>query len=213
MTSGLRRTLGDRGARRARGSSGTPCPSYRELRGGRLEDLARGRGREQAFVGFFDGAMPESRRFLGGETVGELLDRVTPAFDAIVADETGTRCCSSCTAASTARSSRARSPASASSSAASSRRRAASTCSTSAPSAGSSGRSTSPRPTRFTGPDGRRRWSALGSVPQASAGDQRPEVDPLPVRPAGQLLLLDRDTGSFALVCTLIPGSRNGLSL
>ena len=60
-------------------------PELRELRGGRLDALPESEV-EHAFVGFFEGAVPESRRFLGGESVGELLDRVYPAFDALVAD-------------------------------------------------------------------------------------------------------------------------------
>ncbi len=84
VTSGLRRTL-ETARLVAPGIEPETVPELREMRGGRLEDLPRDEV-EDAFVGFFDGAVPESRRFLGGESVGELLDRVTPAFDALVAD-------------------------------------------------------------------------------------------------------------------------------
>jgi broad specificity phosphatase PhoE len=84
VTSGLRRTL-ETAALVAPGLEPETVPELRELRGGRLDDLPEDEV-EDAFVGFFDGAVPETRRFLGGESVGELLDRVTPAFDAIVAD-------------------------------------------------------------------------------------------------------------------------------
>jgi broad specificity phosphatase PhoE len=84
ITSGLRRTV-ETAALVAPGIEPESVPELRELRGGRLADLPEDEV-EDAFLGFFDGAVPESRRFLGGESVGELLDRVTPAFDAIVAD-------------------------------------------------------------------------------------------------------------------------------
>ena len=86
VTSGLRRTV-ETAALVAPGIDVETVPELRELRGGRLDDLPEN-DLEDAFVGFFDGAAPESRRFLGGESVGELLDRVTPAFDALVADRT-----------------------------------------------------------------------------------------------------------------------------
>ncbi len=85
VTSGLRRTE-ETAELVAPGLERDIVPELQEMRGGRLEDLP-GDEAEQAFVGFFEGAIPETRRFLGGETVGEFLDRITPAFDAIVADE------------------------------------------------------------------------------------------------------------------------------
>jgi broad specificity phosphatase PhoE len=84
VTSGLRRTV-ETAAIVAAGIEPERVPELRELRGGRLDDLADDEA-EETFVGFFNGAVPESRRFIGGESVGELLDRVTPAFDALVAD-------------------------------------------------------------------------------------------------------------------------------
>jgi probable phosphoglycerate mutase len=84
VTSGLRRTV-ETAAIVAPGIESEPVPELRELRGGRLDDLADNEA-EEAFVGFFNGAVPDDRRFLGGESVGELLDRVSPAFDALVTD-------------------------------------------------------------------------------------------------------------------------------
>lgn len=57
-------------------------PALQEIRGGRLADLAPGEV-EDAFLGAFRaGAGVEQHRFLGGESVGELLDRSLPAFAA-----------------------------------------------------------------------------------------------------------------------------------
>lgn len=56
-----------------------------EIRSGRLSAIPRGEV-EQAFLGAFSsGASVEQHRFLGGESVGELLDRVLPAFDELLA--------------------------------------------------------------------------------------------------------------------------------
>jgi len=60
-------------------------PELRELEGGRLGDLPEDE-LEAAFVGFFKDVIPEETRFLGGETVGSLLDRVIPAVERLVAD-------------------------------------------------------------------------------------------------------------------------------
>lgn len=60
-------------------------PALHEIRGGRLADLPPERV-EEAFVGAFSSdADAEARRFLGGESVGELLDRVLPAFERVLA--------------------------------------------------------------------------------------------------------------------------------
>lgn len=59
-------------------------PALQEIRGGRLADIPPDQI-EQAFLGAFQagaGADTEQHRFLGGESIGELLDRVLPAFDA-----------------------------------------------------------------------------------------------------------------------------------
>lgn len=60
-------------------------PEWREIRSGRLPDLAPAE-LERAFLSIFDGVVPEQTRFLGGETIGELLDRVLPALAELRAD-------------------------------------------------------------------------------------------------------------------------------
>ena len=64
-------------------------PAFEEIRGGRLSSIAADRI-EAAFLGVFGGGEGddvESQRFLDGESVGELLDRVLPAFDRLLADD------------------------------------------------------------------------------------------------------------------------------
>lgn len=53
-----------------------------ELKGGKINDIpdAKVRG---AFLGAFDGLVQESTQFLGGESIGQLLDRVLPEIDAL----------------------------------------------------------------------------------------------------------------------------------
>jgi broad specificity phosphatase PhoE len=58
-------------------------PELRELESGRLADLEDA---EDAFLRVWSGVVPENRRFLGGETIGSLLDRVVPALERLVAD-------------------------------------------------------------------------------------------------------------------------------
>lgn len=60
-------------------------PSLQEIRGGRLSDIARD-DLKAAFTGVFDGVMPEQQRFLAGESVGELMDRVHPEIARLRAD-------------------------------------------------------------------------------------------------------------------------------
>ena len=62
-------------------------PELEEIRGGRLSTIADDDLRD-AFVGAFEGMVAEHRRFLGGESIGELLDRVLPALDRLRADTT-----------------------------------------------------------------------------------------------------------------------------
>ncbi len=59
-------------------------PELRELEGGRLEDIAED-ALEETFTRAFDGVIPEDAQFLGGETIGSLLDRVLPALDRVLA--------------------------------------------------------------------------------------------------------------------------------
>ena len=58
-------------------------PDLRELEGGRLADLT---DPESAFVSAFTGTLPEDARFLGGETIGSLLDRALPALQRLVGE-------------------------------------------------------------------------------------------------------------------------------
>lgn len=64
------------------GQSITPeqWPELVEIRGGKLSAIPDEMLRE-AFVGAFDGVVPEQRQFLGGETVGALMERVHPVID------------------------------------------------------------------------------------------------------------------------------------
>ena len=60
-------------------------PELSEWRGGRLDALPR-EELEQAFVGALR-VTDEAARFLGGESLGEALDRVQPAVDRLLARE------------------------------------------------------------------------------------------------------------------------------
>ena len=53
-------------------------PALQEIRGGKLSNIPAA-DIEAAFLGVFDGIVPEAHAFLGGETIGELFDRVLPA--------------------------------------------------------------------------------------------------------------------------------------
>ena len=88
ITSGLPRTL-ETARRVLAGRGDAPAleswPELAELRPGKLRDLPPG-GLEQALLGAFRGPAPESARFLGGESVGELFDRVLPALHKLLAE-------------------------------------------------------------------------------------------------------------------------------
>ena len=60
-------------------------PDLRELRGERLSSIPADR-LEAEFVHAFRGVVPTDKRFLGGETIGELFDRVLPALERLLAD-------------------------------------------------------------------------------------------------------------------------------
>ncbi len=62
-------------------------PDLAEIRGGRLSAIPDDALRD-AFVGAFEGVVAEHRQFLGGETIGQLLDRVLPAIARLRADAT-----------------------------------------------------------------------------------------------------------------------------
>ena len=61
-------------------------PELRELRGARLSSIPADR-LESEFVHAFRGVVPNDKRFLGGETIGELFDRVVPTLERLLADD------------------------------------------------------------------------------------------------------------------------------
>lgn len=61
-------------------------PELREIRGGNLQEILDEQLKD-AFLGAFDGIVPEHKRFLGGESVGELMDRVHPCIERLRTDE------------------------------------------------------------------------------------------------------------------------------
>jgi broad specificity phosphatase PhoE len=70
----------------APGTSLEVWPELRELRGDRLAGIPA-EELESEFVHAFRGVVPNDKRFLGGETVGELFERVLPALERLIADE------------------------------------------------------------------------------------------------------------------------------
>jgi broad specificity phosphatase PhoE len=84
VTSGLPRTL-ETAAIVAPGVEPEQWPGFAEWRGGRLDDVPP-EDLEQLFVGSLQ-VRDEQARFLGGESLGEALDRVLPAFAELVARE------------------------------------------------------------------------------------------------------------------------------
>jgi len=84
VTSGLARTL-ETARFVAPGHEPESWPELREIEPGRLSEIPDGE-LEEAFLGAFRGRLPEERRFLGGETIGSLLDRVLPALERLVED-------------------------------------------------------------------------------------------------------------------------------
>jgi broad specificity phosphatase PhoE len=86
LTSGLRRTV-ETAEIVAPGREAEEWPDLRELRGERLSSIPPEQ-LESEFVHAFRGVVPNDKRFLGGETIGALFDRVLPALDLLVADET-----------------------------------------------------------------------------------------------------------------------------
>ena len=84
IASGLPRTT-ETAALVAPGHEVELWPELRELMGSKLSSIPPDE-LEEAFVGAFRGVVPNEKRFLGGETIGELFDRVLPALDRLVAD-------------------------------------------------------------------------------------------------------------------------------
>ena len=60
-------------------------PDLEEIRGGRLASILDA-DLKAAFTGAFEGMVGEDKRFLGGESVGELMDRIHPAVTRLRAD-------------------------------------------------------------------------------------------------------------------------------
>jgi broad specificity phosphatase PhoE len=84
LTSGLPRTV-ETARLVAPGVDVEAWPELRELEGGRLGDIPEDE-LERTFVHAFHGVVPEDARFLGGETIGSLFDRVLPAIDRLRGD-------------------------------------------------------------------------------------------------------------------------------
>jgi probable phosphoglycerate mutase len=61
-------------------------PELEELKGGKLSAIPDETLKE-AFVGAFDGLVPEEKQFLGGESIGQLMDRIHPCIDRLRADK------------------------------------------------------------------------------------------------------------------------------
>ena len=78
VTSGLPRTL-ETAALVAPGRDLERWPELQEIRGGRLSEIPA-EALEREFVHAFCGVIPNETRFLRGETIGELFDRVLPAL-------------------------------------------------------------------------------------------------------------------------------------
>jgi len=86
IASGLPRTM-ETAAIVAPDQAAEVWPELREIRGARLSSIPP-EELENAFVHAFRGVVPNEKRFLGGETIGELFDRVVPALDRLLADGT-----------------------------------------------------------------------------------------------------------------------------
>ena len=62
-------------------------PDLREITGAKLSSIPPDE-LEEEFVRAFHGVVPNERRFLGGETIGELFGRVVPALERLAGDPT-----------------------------------------------------------------------------------------------------------------------------
>jgi len=85
LTSGLPRT-NDTARIVAPDHEPEPHPALREIESGDIRGLDPGEVQEM-MTAAFRGVVPREAPFLGGETIGALLDRVLPELDRIVADE------------------------------------------------------------------------------------------------------------------------------
>jgi probable phosphoglycerate mutase len=84
ITSGLPRTVETAGIV-APDAEAESWPELREIEAGRLADIPED-DLERTFVEAWRDVVPEDARFLGGESVGSLLDRVLPAVHQLLAD-------------------------------------------------------------------------------------------------------------------------------
>jgi broad specificity phosphatase PhoE len=85
ITSGLPRTL-ETARIVAQSHEAEAWPELREIQGGRLSEIPAD-ALEHEFVHAFRGVIPNDTRFLRGESIGQLFDRVLPALERVVADE------------------------------------------------------------------------------------------------------------------------------
>ena len=85
VCSGLPRTL-ETARIVAPGVEAESWPELREIQGGRLSEIPP-EVLQQEFVHAFRGVIPNDARFLRGESIGELFDRVLPALERLVADD------------------------------------------------------------------------------------------------------------------------------
>ena len=60
-------------------------PQLEELKGGKLSQI-RDDELKNAFISAFQGLVTEDKQFLGGESIGQLLDRVHPCIDRLHAE-------------------------------------------------------------------------------------------------------------------------------
>ncbi len=84
IATGLPRTM-ETAALVAPGREIESWPELREIMGAKLSSIPPGE-LEEAFVHAFRGVVPNEKRFLGGETIGQLFDRVLPAVTRLVDD-------------------------------------------------------------------------------------------------------------------------------
>jgi broad specificity phosphatase PhoE len=85
ITSGLPRTL-ETASIVAPAAMPESWAELREIQGGRLSEIPAD-ALEREFVHAFRGVIPNESRFLRGESIGELFDRVLPAVERLVADD------------------------------------------------------------------------------------------------------------------------------
>ncbi|MES2070818.1 MAG: histidine phosphatase family protein [Pseudomonadota bacterium] len=60
-------------------------PQWEELRGGKLAAISDEQLKD-AFVGAFEGVVAEDKQFLGGEAIGQFMDRIHPGIQQLLAD-------------------------------------------------------------------------------------------------------------------------------